>query len=94
MIVIIITNYYLLNLAELAHLAPKVLIERIKVVLQLARIHLDLRIISWVLVEVGKQDRLAVGGLDVLARAAVSMSASPNFVVEGTVYFVGFCAED
>jgi len=53
-IIIIITNDYLLRLSILAHLAPKVLIERIEVVLQLTRIHLVLGIVGWVLVEVGE----------------------------------------
>lgn len=93
-IIIIITNNHLLDLAELAHLAPKVLVERIKVVLQLARIHLILRIVGGVLVEVGKENGLRVGGLDVLARAPVAVSARPDLVVEGAVYFVRFGAEN
>ena len=63
-------------------------------ILQLAGVHLDLRIVGGVLVEVGEQDGLAVGGLDVLARAAVAVSTGADLVVEGTVYFVGFGAED
>jgi hypothetical protein len=63
-------------------------------VLQLASIHLILRIISRILVEVGQEDRLAVGGFDVFPRASVAVSARPDFVVEGTVDFVGFSAED
>lgn len=66
-IIIIITNNHLLNLPKLAHLAPKVLIKRIKVILQLTRIHLVLRIVGWVLVKVWEQDSLAVGGLDVFS---------------------------
>jgi len=58
MIIIIITNNHLLNLPKLAHLAPKVLIESIKVILQLTRIHLVLWIVRWVLVEVWQEDGL------------------------------------
>lgn len=54
-------------------------------VLQLAGIHLVLRIVGWVLVEVGEEDCLRVGGFDVFARAAVAVAAGADFVVEGAV---------
>lgn len=54
MIIIIITHNYLLDLAELAHLAPEVLVKGIEVVLQLAGVHLVLRVVRWVLIEVGE----------------------------------------
>lgn len=63
-------------------------------VLQLAWVHLVLRVVGRVLVEVGEQDGLAVRGLDVFARAAVAVSAGADFVVEGAVDFVLFGAED
>jgi len=63
-------------------------------VLQLAGIHLVLGIVGRVLVEVGKQDRLAVGRLDMFSRAAVAVPACADLVVEGTVNVVGLCAED
>jgi len=94
MIIIIITNHDLLNLSKLTHLTPKVFIKSIKVILQLRSIHLVLGIVGGVLVEVGQQDGLAVGGLDVFSRAAVAVAAGTDFVVEGAVYFVGFGAED
>jgi len=81
-VIVIIADNHLLNLAKLAHLAPEVLIEGIKVVLQLARIHLVLRVVGWVLVQVWEEDGLAVGGLDVFARAAVPVSAGADLVVE------------
>ena len=93
-VIIIITNNHLLNLPKLAHLAPKVLIKRIKVILQLTCIHLILRIIGRVLVEVGQENGLGVRGLDVFSRAAVAVATGADFVVEGAVYFVGFGAED
>jgi len=64
------------------------------VVLQLARVHLVLGVVGRVLVEVGEEDGLGVGGLDVLARAAVAVAAGADFVVEGAVDFVLFGAED
>jgi len=67
MIIIIITNDNLFNFPKLAHLAPEVLVESVEVVLQLAGVHLDLRVVGGVLVQVGEQNRLAVGGLDVFA---------------------------
>jgi len=93
-VVVIIAHNDLLNLAKLAHLAPEILIESIEVVLQLAGVHLVLGVVGGVLVQVREQDRLAVGWLDVLSRTAVSVSASADLVVKGTVYFVGFGAED
>ena len=63
-------------------------------VLQLARVHLVLRVVRGVLVQVWEEDGLAIGGFDVLARAAVAVPARADFVVEGAVYFIGFGAED
>jgi hypothetical protein len=57
-VIVIITHNHLLNLPKLAHLAPEILIESIEMVLQLARIHLVLRIVCWVLVQVGQEDGL------------------------------------
>lgn len=93
-IVVVIAHDNFLNLAKLAHFAPKVLIEGVKMVLQLARIHLDLGVVCRVLVEVGQEDGLRVRRLDVLARAPVAMPARANLVVEGTVDLVGFSAKD
>lgn len=46
------------------------------------------------MVEVWQEDGLRVRGLDVFARATVTVPAGANFVVEGAVDFVGFGAED
>lgn len=51
-IIIIIAYYQLLQLSVLAHFTPDVLIKCIEVILQLARIHLVLRIVGRVLVHV------------------------------------------
>lgn len=51
-IIVIITNNHFFNLPKLAHLTPKVLIKRIKVILQLTRIHLVFGIVGRVLVKV------------------------------------------
>jgi hypothetical protein len=88
-IVIIIANHHLLNLAILAHFAPEILVKRIEMILQLAGIHLVLGVVGRVLVEVGEEDRLRVGGLDVFARAAVAVAAGADFVVEGAVDLEG-----
>ncbi len=93
-IIIVVTDHNLLRFAILAHLAPEVLVESIEVVLQLAGIHLVLGIVGWVLVEIGEEDGLRVGGLDVFSRAAVAVAARANFVVEGAVDFVLLGAED
>ena len=93
-IIIVITHYHLLHLAILAHLAPKVLVEGIEVILELGAREAGLVVVGWVLVEVGQEDGLRVGGFDVFARAAVAVAAGSDFVVEGAVDFVLFCAED
>lgn len=93
-IIIIIANNDLLRLAVLAHFAPKVLVEGVKVVLQLARVHFVFWVVGRVLVQVGQEDGLRVRGFDVLAAAAVAVPAGANFVVEGAVYFVLLRAED
>lgn len=59
-IVIVVADYHFFNFSVLAHLAPKVLVERVKVVLQLAWVHLVLRIVGWVLIHVWEQHCLTV----------------------------------
>lgn len=54
-------------------------------VLELAGVHLVLRIVCWVMIQVWEEDSLRVGGLDMLPRTAVAMAASADFVVEGAV---------
>lgn len=93
-IIVIVANNHLLDLAILAHLAPKVLVKGIEVVLQLARIHLVLRIVGRVLVQVRQQDRLRVRRLDVFARTAIAVAAGADLVVKGAVDFVLLGAED
>ena len=94
MIIVVVANHHLLNLAELAHLAPEVLVEGVEVVLQLRGRHARFAVVGRVLVEVWEEDGLAVGGLDVFARAAVAVAAGANFVVEGAVDLVLLGTED
>ena len=94
MVVVVVAHHDLLDFAVLAHLAPEVLVESIEVVLELGGVHLGFRIVGRVLIEVGEEDGLGVGRFDVLARAAVAMTACADFVVEGAVDLVGFGAED
>jgi len=84
-IIVVIAYHNLLDLAVLAHLAPEILVEGVEVVLQLARVHLVLGVVRWVLVQVRQQDRLRVRGLDVFSGAPVAVAARADFVVEGTV---------
>ena len=93
-VVVVVAHHHLLWLAKLAHLAPEILVEGVEVVLQLARVHLVLRVVGRVLVQVRQQDRLRVGRLDVFAGAAVAVAAGADFVVEGAVDFVLLGAED
>ena len=64
-VVVVVANHHLLDLAVLAHLAKEVLVECIKVVLELGRVHLVFGIEGRVLVQVREEDRLRVRGLDV-----------------------------
>lgn len=57
-IIVVIAHNNLLRLAILAHFAPKVLVEGVKMVLQLRGIHLVFGVIGRVLIEVGKKDGL------------------------------------
>lgn len=57
-IVVIVTHDDLFDLAVLAHLAPEVFVECVKVVLHLAGVHLVLGVVGGVLVEVWEEDRL------------------------------------
>lgn len=93
-IIIVITNNDFLRLAIFAHLTPEILVEGVEMILQLAWIHLVLRIVGRVLVEVGQEDRLRVGWFDVFSRAAVTVAACADFVVEAAVDFILLGAED
>jgi hypothetical protein len=79
-IIVVVTNNKLLQFAVFAKLTPDIFVEGVEVVLQLRRIHSIFRIVSRVLVEVGHQDRLAVGRLDMFSRAAIAMAASTDFL--------------
>jgi hypothetical protein len=59
-VVVVVTDDNLFNLAVLAHLTPEILVEGVKVVLQLLGVHVALRVVCGVLVEVGKEDGLRV----------------------------------
>ena len=95
-IVVIIAHHHLLDLAVLAHLAPEVLVEGVEVVLELLGVHAALEgvVVGRVLVHVREEDGLGVGGLDVLAGAAVAVAAGADFVVEAAVDLVLLGAED
>jgi hypothetical protein len=93
-IVVVVAHDQLLDQPVLAQLAPDVLVEGVKVHLHLLRVHLVLRIVGRVLVQVGQQDRLRVRRLDVLARAAVAVAARADLVVERAVDLVLLRAED
>ena len=67
MIVIVVANHDLLYFAVFAHLAPEVFVESIEVILQLRSIHFIFWVVGWVLVQVGEEDSLRVGRLDMLS---------------------------
>ena len=59
-IIVVVAHDDLLRLAVLAHFAPKVLVEGVEVILQLARVHLVLGVVGRVLVQIGQEDGLRV----------------------------------
>ena len=59
-VIVIIAYNHLFRFAVLAHLAPEVFIERIEMILQLRGVHFVFRVVSGVLVEVGKEDGLRI----------------------------------
>jgi len=87
-IIVIVTNNQFLEFAVFAHLAPYVLVEGVEVVLQLTRVHLVLGVVGRVLVHVGHEDGLRVRGFHMLARAAVTVAACTDLVVEGAIDLV------
>lgn len=57
-VVVVVAYHYLFNLTKFAHLTPEVLVEGVKMVLQLARVHLVFGIVGGILIEVGQEDGL------------------------------------
>ena len=57
-VIVVVAHYDFLWLAVFAHLAPKVLVECVKVVLQLAGVHLVFRVVRGILVEIWEEDSL------------------------------------
>ena len=51
-VIVIVAYDNFLNLAVLAHLAPKVLVKGIEVILKLRGVHLVVGLVGWVLVQV------------------------------------------
>lgn len=87
-VIVIVADHQFLQLAVLAHLTPYVLVEGVEVVLQLARVHLAFGVVGRVLVHVRHEDGLRVGGLHMLAGAAITVSACADLVVEGAIDLV------
>lgn len=93
-VVVVVADDQLFEFAVLAQLTPYVLIKGVEVVLHLAGVHLVLGVVGRVLVHVRHENSLGVRRLDMLARAAVAVSACANFVVERTIDLVLFGTED
>lgn len=93
-VVRVVADDELLELAVAAQLAPEVLVEGVEVVHALLGRQPRLGVVRGVLVHGGQQDRLRVRRLHVLARAPVAVPAGADLVVEGAVDFVLLRAED
>jgi hypothetical protein len=104
----IITDTKTINSTELAQLLVHVFEKDQKVLLGLRFVHLrterfgiltsgegpELRLANGVAKDVFDENGAGEGWFVVRSGAAVSMTAGPDFEVEGTVYFVFFCAVD
>ena len=66
-VVVIITHHDFLWFTVLAHLAPKIFVKGVEVVLQLAGVHLVFRIVGGVLIEVGEENGLRIGRFDMFS---------------------------
>ena len=93
-IVIVVADYNLLYLSIFTHFAPEILVEGVEMILQLAGVHLVLRIIGRVLIEIWEENGLRVGWLYMFPRASVAVSACADFVIERAVDFVLLCSKD
>lgn len=89
-IVVVVAYDEFFQLAILAQLAPDVLVEGVEVILQLRGVHPVLGVVGGVLVEVGHEDGLAVGGLDVLSGAAIAVATGADFLIAGVLAFSYF----
>lgn len=90
----VVADDELLELAVAAELAPEVLVEGVEVVHALLRGKARFWVVRRVLVHGGQQDRLRIRRLHVLARAPVAVPARTDLVVEGAVDLVLLCAEN
>lgn len=90
----VVADDELLQLAVLAQLAPQVLVEGVEVVGALLGGQPRPRVVRRVLVHRRQQDRLRVRRLHVLPRTPVPVPAGADLVVEGAVDFVLLGAED
>lgn len=94
MVVVVVADDQLFKFAIPAHLTPYVLVEGVEVVLHLAGVHLVLGVVGRVLVHVRHENGLRVRRLDMLSRAAVTVSACADFVVERAIDLILLGTED
>src|SRR5579859_3298518 len=89
MITQVLAHMHLLYFPELTQFAEEVLVEGVKMLFYLGGSET-----GGLLVYVSAEDCLGVVWLDVFSGAGVAVATGADFEVEGTVYFVGFCAVD
>ena len=66
-VIVVVANNNLFDFSVLAHFAPEILIKGVEMILKLGWVHLVLGVVGRILVEVGKEDGLAVAGLDMFS---------------------------
>src|ERR1700738_1127015 len=78
------------DFAVFAEFAVEVFVEGVEMLLHLLCVEGVAGVVNRVLVDVSAEDGLGVVWFDMFSRATVAMTASANFVVKRTVYFVLF----
>jgi len=94
MIANVITHVEFEKVPKLRQLTVQVLVYRIETLLKLLGGQTADRIVSRVVVNVGKQDGLREGRFDVLSRAPIAVPAGSNLIVKRTVHAVLLRAKD
>lgn len=81
----IITDMHLLDFTVLGQFDKEILVDIVKVLLNLSLGQITTGIMGRVMVHVGDKDGLREIGFDVFTRTTITMSTSTNLEVEGTV---------
>lgn len=93
-VIIVVVDNEFFDFVVFVYFVLDVFVEGVEVVLELGGVYFVFWVEGWVLVEVGYEDCLWVGGFDVFVGVVVVVVVGVDFVVEGVVDFVLFGVED